>query len=871
MKKLLLIDGNSIINRAFYGVGAANLRNADGLYTGAVHGFITIYNRVFASEKPDAVCVAFDVKAPTFRHLKYADYKAGRKPEPPELTPQFPALKEVLDTMKIARIEKAGFEADDIIGTLSLMAKEQGLRTVILTGDKDSLQLVDDKVQVILPITAGGQTTTTLMDDNAVFEKMGGWPRQVVDLKAIMGDKSDNIPGCPGIGEKGAAELLAKFDTLDGVFANLEKVEKPSMRSKLADNKELCYMSQWLATIDRHVPLDEFLPNGLDSLNVKEYDGGALYALFKKLEFRKLIQQMNLSEAKPEKKAKPADDGEFSLFDFAEKNEKASNITKVFNPDQLGVEAMLRAEKLCIICEGDSFTYFDGKNSVQVVFGTNPGKYIEKMKPVLENGKIEKIFYDAKLFMLACNKAGVKLSGFSNDLKICAYLADSTRRSDEYEPVSRFFAGEDKDAPECMPEVNEKALERIESDGMTMLLKEVELPLVSVLAKMESTGFKIDREALLESGKNYADNLEKLHGEIYALAGHEFNINSPKQLGEVLFDELKIGKGKKSAKGAYKTGVEVLEELTGEHPIVNLILDYRQNAKLKSTYIDGLIDVIDKETGKVYTTFNQTVTATGRLSSSEPNLQNIPVRHELGRVIREAFVADGDDHVIVDADYSQIELRLLAAMSGDETMINAFKNGIDIHALTAAQVNNVEPENVTKEMRSAAKAVNFGIVYGMSEYGLAKEIHVSVPEARRYISGYFTRFPKVSGFLESLKDFAKISGYAKTPFGRRRYLPEIRNSKYNVRQFGERVAMNMPIQGAAADLMKLAMVSVDREIEKRGLKAKIILQVHDELLLDAPSSEEEEVKELLKTCMENVAELAVPLTASVSSGKKWEK
>lgn len=867
MKTLLLVDGNSIINRAFYGSSAASLKNAEGIYTGAAHGFITIYNKVVSTYKPEYACVAFDLHEPTFRHLKYAEYKAGRKPLPEELDSQFPILKEILDAMNVKRIEKSGYEADDIIGTLSLLAKKSGFRTVILSGDKDTLQLVDEYVNVLLPITGPGGTSTTLMDEKAVFEKMGAYPRQIIDLKAIMGDKSDNIPGCPGIGEKGATELLAKYDTLDGVYENIENIEKPSIRKKLEENKELTKLSQWLATINRESPLDEFLPDGIESLKLSGIDEGRLYNLFKKLEFRKLITQMNL-EPKRTESQKTSQDDELSLFDFSEKSERQSNIKTAVSPSELTFSP---DKSFYIINEADAIILFDGTKSLRCIIGADFSEYVKELKYIFENPNIEKIFFDAKAIVLEALKTGIKVNNIANDLKICAYLSDSTRRFDEYEIVSRYYAGEDMDEIQKIAEVNEKALAKIEADGMTMILKNIELPLISVLAEMEYNGFKIDTAVLKESGRLYAENLEKLKKEIFDIVGHEFNINSPKQLGEVLFDELKIAKGKKSANGAYKTGVEILEELAPENPIVSLILDYRQNAKLQSTYIDGLLSEVDKTTGHVHTTFNQTVTATGRLSSKEPNLQNIPVRHELGRVIRNAFVAENDDRVIVDADYSQIELRLLAAMSGDETMINAFRNGVDIHALTAAQVNNCDLDMVTKEMRGKAKAVNFGIVYGMSEYGLAKEIKVSVAEARRYINGYFVRFPGVSAFLELLKDEARRTGYAKTPMGRRRYLPELTNSKYGIRQFGERVAMNMPIQGAAADIMKLAMVEVDRKIKESGIDAKILLQVHDELLIDAPLSEEENIKKIVRNAMENVVSLDVPLTVSVASGHKWEK
>lgn len=872
MEKILLVDGNSIINRAFYGVGASSLKNAEGVPTGAVYGFLNIYLKVVAKEKPTAVCVAFDMNAPTFRHAKFGEYKAGRGPKPPELIAQFPILKDVLDAMNITFIEKESFEADDIIGTISKMATDRNVECVILTGDKDSLQLVDDRVTVLLPITTKGNTVTSRMDRAGVFEKLGVYPEQVVDLKAIMGDASDNIPGCFGIGEKGAVELISTYESIDNIYKNIDNIAKKSMKSKLIENEETVRLSYWLATINRDVPLGEFLPEGLDSLKTKEPNAPKTLELFKKLEFRKFISDLKLEEKTSAERALGNDDDEFSLFgmgDFSGEIKapviKREVSAEIDNPEDLDVSNDGRV----YIVTDDDYTYvFFGEGHGDYKFRLTP-EFLLKLKDTLEDEKIEKYYFDAKPFFLKCLRNGIKPKNTVTDIKICAYIADSTRKTENYPVAVRYFTGKSREDMKIMPETCEKALAYMKNNGFEQLLNEVEMPLIMTLAKMEFYGFRVNADVLREEGKKYEANLESLKKKIFELSGMEFNLNSPKQLGEVLFEKMQIPGGKKSKTG-WKTGAEVLEELAGENEVIEYILEYRQNAKLKSNYIDGLLAVID-ETGRVHSTFNQTVTSTGRLSSSEPNLQNIPVRHELGRVLRRAFVAENNDHVLVDADYSQIELRLLAAMSGDGTMINAFKNGLDIHALTASEVNGVSLGEVTHEMRTRAKAVNFGIVYGISEYGLSRDIKCSVYEAKRYIEGYFNRFPEVKTYLQDMKDFAYKKGYSETLYHRRRYIPELMNQKYALRQFGERVAMNMPVQGTAADIIKLAMIKVDKEIEKRGLSAKLLLQVHDELLIDCPKSEETEVRELLKECMENAADVGVPLSVAVTSGDVWEK
>lgn len=998
MNKLLLIDGNSIMNRAFYGTQAGYLQNAEGLFTGAVFGFMNIFLKVLGEENPTHLLVAFDLKAPTFRHAMYSGYKATRKGMPEELAMQMPVIKEVLAAMNCACCEIAGYEADDIIGTYSRIAEEAGAACVILTGDKDSLQLVSGRTSVLLPSTKQGRTETDRMTPEAVRERLGVGPEQVIDLKALMGDASDNIPGVPGVGEKTAAALLNEYGTLDGVYAHTEEIKKPALKKKLEEGRELAFLSRTLATIERNVPLrkdpgaagnagipessgtpeSQVTPEDpealLRPLCRKPYRASVLLSLFMRLEFKQLIRKMKLQEAAEKEKsgfpepgepaqgiplkAAPAQDAptqdaaageglpEKALPGGApgdgarvygraaggetpgaqemtaaggdtpgaqempaaggDTPEGQKMLSGVESPAKRPEEVFLflpsvrirlpgEFEKLLPVCsEKDAekeksalyidyrtdaggtvteATLYDGGDAFYCIELETPAmeaRFFEKLGAVLSSDKVRKCFFDAKPFLLWASRNGVTVQGLWCDLSIAAYLADSTRKNGTQEEICRYFTGLDADGVGVMPYTAECAFAVLTENGMLPLYRETELPLVEVLADFERIGFCVSREVLIREGRQYEKRIGELTEQIYELAGRSFNINSPKQLGEVLFEDLRLPGGKKTKTG-YKTGQEVLEKLVARHPIVPLIMEYRQNAKLKSTYIDGLLSVINPETGRVHSSFHQTVTATGRLSSSEPNLQNIPVRHELGRVIRKAFIASAPDHVLVDADYSQIELRLLADLSGDETMREAFRNGADIHAITASQVNGVPLSMVTAEMRSRAKAVNFGIVYGISEFGLAQDLHIPIAEAKQYIEGYFREYPAVRDFLRDLVAFARRTGYAETPFGRRRYLPELRSSKYMIRQFGERVAMNMPIQGAAADIMKMAMIRVYRELKARGLSARLILQVHDELLVDAPGSEEEEVRRLLKECMENVVTLSVPLPVSVTAGYCWEE
>ncbi len=862
MDKILLIDGNSILNRAFYGTQNSFLKNAEGLYTGALFGFMNIYLKQAEELRPEYAAVAFDVKAPTFRHERYAEYKAGRKGMPEELAVQFPVAKELMDAMGIARLELPGFEADDLLGTYARIATENGLKCYIMTGDRDALQLVRETVRVLLCSTQKGRPQTDEYDPEAVRQKYGVTPEQLIDVKALMGDASDNIPGVPGVGEKTASALIAQYGSLDEVYKHVEDIKKPALQAKLKENRELAYLSRMLGEIETHAPAAAQLET-LRSGGVRTKE---LTALLERLEFKsihKKMTAMGLLEDRPSAAA----DSEPTLFSLMEE------------PAQENPGSYISAEKLAAAVKDilyiypngadERYLYFDLSYGDETVYYRCEGAVEPAVRALFEQKKIKKVLFNAKPFLLYLLKQGIRFENLFCDLSIASYLLDSTRKSDNIEDVCRYLTGKQMPVSvQILKPMCEAAIQRIAEDGMTKLFETVELPLVQVLAELEYEGFRVDGAVLKEEGAEIDAKIESLTRDIYAFAGHEFNINSPKQLGTVLFEELGLKSGKKNKHG-YSTNQDVLESLSFEHPIIPLITEYRQNTKLKSTYIDGLTNVIDPVTKRVYSCFNQTVTATGRLSSTEPNLQNIPVRTELGKLIRKAFVPGSDGRILVDADYSQIELRVLAHMSGDAAMQEAFRRDSDIHTITAAQVNGVPPEMVTPQMRSRAKAVNFGIVYGISDFGLSRDLGIPIFEAKQYIESYFRQYPGVEKFMESLVAFAKEHGYAQTLMGRRRYLPELKSAKYTIRQFGERVAMNMPIQGTAADIIKIAMIRVSDELRAGGYASKLILQVHDELLIDAVRSEQQDVMALLKRCMQDAFVLDVPLKVDVTAGDSW--
>lgn len=864
MKKILLIDGNSILNRAFYGTQSSYLKNAEGLYTGAVFGFMNMYLKQIEDLQPDYCAVAFDVKAPTFRHEKYAEYKAGRHAMPQELAAQFPIAKELIDALGIAKLELVGYEADDLLGTYSRLATENNLRCYIMTGDRDSLQLVNENVHVMLCATQKGKPQTDEYDIEAVKAKYGVLPTQLIDLKALMGDSSDNIPGVPGVGEKTASALISQYGNLDGVYANIDAITKASLKEKLSNNKELAYLSQWLGRIELNAPSD--VP--LEKMITGKVNQAALNELLDRLEFKaikKKLANMGILQENMHEKTNDDVPSLFSMMSYEEPVEET--VTEISCAEFLSKVQ----DKIYIFVKDyeDGLAQFDLSNGEDGIVYRSKNQIDPQIKELLENPKVGKIMFEAKSFALYLLKQGVKLQNITHDLSVAAYLLDSTRKSDNIEDVCRFLTG--KQMPinvNVLKHMAESAEQKLREAGMDKLYNELEIPLISVLAEIEKEGFKVDGDILLRQGMEIDTTIENDKKAIYELSGHEFNINSPKQLGVVLFEELGLKTGKKTKSG-YSTGQEVLESLALEHPIIPLIMEYRQNTKLKSTYIDGLLNVIDAKTKRVYSCFNQTVTATGRLSSTEPNLQNIPVRTELGKLIRKAFVPADDEHILIDADYSQIELRVLAHMSQDSAMCKAFTEDKDIHTITAAQVNGIPPEMVTPQMRSSAKAVNFGIVYGISDFGLARDLGISVYEAKKYIASYFKQYPGIEEFIKELVAKAKENGYAETLMGRRRYLPELTSPKYMIRQFGERVAMNMPIQGTAADIIKLAMIRVNEALEKGGYKSKLILQVHDELLIDALKSEQEEVTKLLTESMQNAFELTVPLKVDVHAADSW--
>ena len=878
--KLMVIDGNSIINRAFYGIRPLSTR--DGLYTHAIFGFLTTLLRLEGEEAPDAVCVTFDVHAPTFRHTADAAYKATRKPMPEELRMQMPVLKEVLDALRIPRYELAGWEADDLIGTISRKCEAAGWECVVVTGDKDSLQLITDKTKVKLVSTRMGQTQTRDMTPDAFREQYGFDPIHMIDLKALMGDTSDNIPGVAGVGEKTAMDLIQKYESIETLYARMPDIEaKPAALKKLQAGEEAARHSYWLATIVTDAPLD-FRPED----NLAQKPGPEAYPLFLRLEFTKLIEKFGLT-------AEESSEGEQTRKDIAVAVEQVTTMEqadtlmeKWRSADHVSVLALPDLTGVAVYCK----TGEDTAAMAELFFEKYQGDWNALLR-ALFSGDIRKVSHNVKDLMRTLLANGLPAEGFAFDTALAAYLLEATAGSYD---VSRLFVSYfneelpkpvylepdafsllgDAAAAEAafdsyataVDALYETLAPKLREQGMWELFETIEMPLCRVLAEMERTGCRVDKGALVSFGEMLAKNSAELEQSIYDMAGETFNINSPKQLGEILFGKLGLPHGKKTKTG-WSTNADVLEKLRYEAPIVGAVLEYRQFTKLKSTYADGLLKAIDSD-GRVRTSFQMTVTATGRLSSTEPNLQNIPTRTDLGSEIRRMFVP-ADGCVLVDADYSQIELRLLAHIAGDEAMRAAFTSGQDIHTATAAQVFHVDPKDVTPEMRRSAKAVNFGIVYGISAFSLSQDIGVSVAEAKAYMEAYFATFPGVRKYMDAVVETAKEIGFVETIFHRRRDLPELKSSNFNLRSFGERVALNMPIQGTAADIMKLAMVAVHRRLKAEAPEARLVLQVHDELIVECPEAQAEKVARLLEEEMENVVKLAVPLTAEAHWGKNW--
>ena len=877
--KLMVIDGNSIINRSFYGIRPLSTR--DGLYTHAIFGFLTTLLRLKEEEKPDAICVTFDVHAPTFRHTADAAYKATRKGMPEELAMQMPVMKEVLDALNIPRYEMAGWEADDLIGTISRKCEAADWECVVVTGDKDSLQLITEKTKVKLVSTRMGQTTTKDMTRSAFREQYGFEPIHMIDLKALMGDTSDNIPGVAGVGEKTAMDLIQKYGSIGTLYGKLPEIEaKPAVIKKLTAGEEAAKHSYWLATIVTDAPL-EFKPEE----NLVKAPSSEAYPLFLRLEFTKLIEKFGLSP-----KEVPAEETAADVAVTVERvtaPERAEELLKLWRQaDHVSLLTLPDLTGVSVVCRTGADTLL----TAELFFEGYQGDWNGLLRSLFA-ADIRKVSHHVKDLMRTLLESGLPAEGFVFDTALAAYLLEATAGSYDLQRLfvsyyntelpkplhlerDAFSLLGDAAAAEAAFDSYAAAVEalcetlsaKLREQGLWELFETVEMPLCRVLAEMELAGCRVDKGALVSFGEMLAKRSAELEESIYAMAGETFNINSPKQLGEILFGKLGLPHGKKTKTG-WSTNADVLEKLRYEAPVVGAVLEYRQYAKLKSTYADGLLKAIDPD-GRIRTSFQMTVTATGRLSSTEPNLQNIPTRTDLGSEIRRMFVP-ADGCALVDADYSQIELRLLAHISGDEAMRAAFTGGQDIHTATAAQVFHVDIADVTPEMRRSAKAVNFGIVYGISAFSLSQDIGVSVAEAKEYMEAYFATFPGVRKYMDAVVEQAKETGFVETVFHRRRDLPELKSSNFNLRSFGERVALNMPIQGTAADIMKLAMIAVFRRLKEEVPEARLVLQVHDELIVECPTAQAEIVAKLLEEEMERVVSLSVPLTAEAHWGRNW--
>lgn len=845
--KLMILDGNSIINRAFYGIRMLNA--PDGTPTNAVYGFLSTFRRVFDLAQPQAVCVAFDVHAPTFRHEQYALYKAQRKPMPEELAVQMPLLKQTLDYMGVRRLELAGWEADDLLGTVARRCEAAGWTCDVVTGDKDSLQLITDSTHVFNVKTRMGQTDTIEYTPERFREEYGFDPIRMIDLKALMGDSSDNIPGVPGIGEKTAKDLLVRFGTVADIYRDLDALDiKPGVRKKLTEGRESAQLSFDLATIRTDAPIDFALESAVWDHDYQP----ELYDWFRRLNFTSLSEKWGLQPADgvsaPSSALPTVDVADSATLRALEQAVTAAPYVAVLAPDGL-----------------DTLTLCDGKACYALSWEQLGDDYNAFLR-LLFSDRVRKAGHNIKDLMHTLLDEGLPTDGFVFDTALAAYLLDATAGSYDLPRLAQTYLGEELPDVQSVWALQPVLHEKLDAQAMLPLYTDVELPLCPVLARMEQAGFLVDRKALYDFGESLTSSIEQLQQSIWALAGEPFNIQSPKQLGNVLFERLMLPAGKKTKTG-WSTNAAVLDKLRGKHPIVEQILDYRTLTKLKSTYADGLLKEISAD-GRIHTNFQMTVTATGRLSSTEPNLQNIPVRRELGAQIRKMFVAS-PGKVLVDADYSQIELRLLAHIANDETMIAAFRSGEDIHAVTASQVFGVPLAEVTPLQRSHAKAVNFGIVYGISAFSLAQDIGVFQSEAKAYMDSYFAKYHGVRAYMTRVVEQAKADGYVTTLFGRRRDLPELKSSNFNLRSFGERVALNMPIQGTAADIIKAAMVRVDARMRAEHLQARLLLQVHDELIVECPTEEAETVKAILVEEMEHVVDYRVPLLVDAKIGASW--
>lgn len=843
MENLVILDSNSLINRAYYAL--PNFSNRNGQFTGAIYGYCNMLLKLIETYKPTYIIATFDRKAPTFRKQIYEGYKATRKPMPNELYTQLQPMKDILTCMNIPILEMDGYEADDIIGTI---AKKFPQKTYIVTGDKDSLQLVDDSTTVLL--TRKGVSEIEEFDEAHLLET-GLRPSQVIDLKSLMGDTSDNIPGVPGVGEKTARDLLEKYDTLDGVYEHIDEI-KGKLKEKLETNKELAYLSYKLATINTSSPVNI----NLEDARLKMPFDAKLKDKLKELELNKIIERLDFDSASQivEEKADIITISQCEELDELVKDIKKANAFSI----NLGENIEIAISKTKAYVIQISNNLLEGM-LIDYVYST--------LKPLFEDKSIFKIAFDVKSLMRELNNYHINLSMPYDDVLIKAYLLDANRNYKSLPDLIRSFGVEINSDAAGLFVINEQISNNLKEKNLVDLYTNMELPLVQVLFDMEMEGFRVNKDKILDLSKMFKNELENISNQIYDVTGEVFNLNSPKQLSVVLFEKLHLKPGGKEAKAGHSTAVDVLQGLINDHPCISLILRYREIEKLRSTYIDGMLPNIDGD-GKVRTIFKQTVTATGRLSSTEPNLQNIPVRKKEGKQIRELFIAS-EGRKLVCADYSQIELRLMAAFSGDESLINAFNNNEDIHALTASKVFDIPLELVTSDIRRQAKAVNFGIIYGISSFGLSTDLGISIYQAKDFIESYFKTYPKVYQYMETLKKEAKKYGYAKTFMGRIRYIPELTMSNRNMQMFGERVAMNMPLQGSASDIIKLAMIKVHKALKENNLKSKLIMQVHDELIIDTYEDEIEIVSKILKENMENVVSLPVKLVADVGVGYSW--
>ena len=879
-EKIMLIDGNSIVNRAFYGVPL--LTNGEGRYTNGVYGFLNILFKLLDEEQPDYLAVAFDLHAPTFRHRTFDGYKGTRKGMPEELREQMPLLKEVLQAMHIPIFEQEGFEADDILGTLSALAEKNGIVPVVVSGDRDLLQLAGETLKVRIPKTKGGRTETEDYYAADVQAKYGVTPAEFIDMKALMGDTSDNIPGVPGIGEKTAAKIITQYHDIETAIAHAAEIKPKKASENLAAYQEQARLSKFLATIVRDMPLEW----DKESLKIGDMFNQTAYELVKRLEFKSMFSHFEGSASAPKQAEQ--------TYRFVADREGAKEVLAALKKGEVGYAFVYENE------EGQGLALYQeqlGGVWIEASMAFLMQELLEIFQPFFADSAYRKIGHDVKKDIRFLRSYGYNGFTAEFDTAIGAYILNATGSSYEYDDIAATFLnetypsqeevfgkGRTKKAFAALPEAERTAYgarqaeiffrarkvmeERLAENEQKSLFYDMEMPLIYVLADMEKYGIKVDKAALLAYQKRLGESLDGMEEEIYALAGEKFNINSPKQLGVILFERLGLKGGKKTKTG-YSTAADVLEKLRTAHPIVERILHYRQLAKLKSTYADGLLAVMDAETEKIYSTFNQTITATGRISSTEPNLQNIPVRLELGRELRKIFIPESAEFCFLDADYSQIELRVLAHISGDESLIAAFKSNQDIHRMTASQVFHVPFDEVSPLQRSNAKAVNFGIIYGKGAFSLGQDLGISRKEAEEYINAYFARYPKIKTFMEdTIKNGAK-NGYVSTLWNRRRNMPELQSSNFMQRAAGERAAMNMPIQGTAADIIKLAMIKVHRALQEGGYRSRLILQVHDELLIEAYKEEKDAVAKILKENMEHAADLLVPLDVDVHEGASW--